>query len=1113
MALKDIKERVSKTYADLMARKPYTDVTYNFGKTASLQEAKVSNLKEAVTTDDDYNLVLNRTAVSDGCMTGTLHLYKGETELAAYDSVEQVWKDNTPGESCIPNGTYTVKMSNPTTSIAYKHIIVEGTDPRSNIVIKKNDGSSLSNCIAIGTSKKDIVPTEKTIWDALLKELGSPIAAAGFMGNLQAESSLKSNNLEGKYEKEFGMTDTSYTEGVNDGTYTDFVDDHAGYGLAQWTYHARKKALLDYAEQQGKPIEDLQMQLEFLFTETEYKNIKKDLISASTVREASDIVMLRYEKPADQSEAKQEKRAKMGQAFYNKYASDSLVTLLFSSGNENESYILQINNKTNQSIPTQESIVADKVKNLPTSLFITAANEAENKSNEKMVRTVISKLPPEENTDKAKSIILEAAREKQVSVMPTTAALPESASIATSLPESTSILTSLPESTSATTSLPESTATILSESIVSGSTKTTSRKKVISLLDKIQNNPITKNLKKWQTEPEDIIYDKAINWANNIFLSKNPNDYVAAMMGISQNYLQDKVDTLQRDMASLTAYISDYIAWMIAEIEDYMRVKTFPNLLRLLKEMEEKLLQLVQQTASLQSRLIKEWNYSGKRLNNIDENIYEILKRNNKVRRALAWYNPNAKLDLDLNGLIRYVKEEAKRIIKSITNLKDFPKKFKATVNPKEIFYKNFSRLYTYLEKAMRANTSSIQNWKGSKLELLKSNCSIVSENMYKISTIIEKYRYSNAMIGEEESSSSNKLLPALNEFIEGLGSINTSYFSTLIAEVEYVVASVLKQAEILAKTPYNTLMAEIEARKDYGLDTIKEFLGIDWVFNQGGIVLDSSINPLTDLVDDPFVDLVTDLAAENESGQEVNENDSEQKVNENGSGQKVNPYNYLRNVIGNSMRNKIEKKLMSKFDKISLQILPTVKGKSLIDTLSNLNNRIKNACEDVQDTLDGVSNLLNIFGEKVKPEIAPEVIEETKIITEASSSINTAIEEADPEKLVEAVEKPSKVTESGGKAEELKEAAAEVKKEIEEGSADSSVTYRVVDALNRATALFEGDHKKECKEKVIAAEGLGGRLYIDVINDYRTSVYDNAVKIMNWLNEWLKTVPEKQEE
>lgn len=639
--------------------------------------------------------------------------------------------------------------------------------------------------------------------------------------------------------------------------------------------------------------------------------------------------------------------------------------------------------------------------------------------------------------------------------------------------------------------------TNLSEAITSEITKVTSSKKATDLLGKIQNNPITKELKKWQTEPEDIVYDQTINWANNIFLSKNPNDYIAAMMGISQSYLQDKVDTLKRDMASLTAYVSDYIAWMITEIEDYMRVKTFPNLLRLLKEMEEKLLQLVQQTASLQSRLVEEWNYSGKRLDNIDENIYEILKRNNKVRYALAGYNPNATLDLDLKGFIQYVKEEAERIIKSITNLKDFPKKFKATVDPKEIFYKNFSRLYTYLEKAMMANASSIQNWKGSKLELLKSNCSIVSENMYKVSTIIERYRYSNAMVGEEESSSSDKLLPALNEFIEGLGSIDTSYFSTLIAEIKYVVASVLKQAEILAKTPYNTLMAEIEARRDYGLNTIKEVLGIDWVFNQGGIVLDS--------------------VAESEYEQEVDESEFEQEVSEGEdegeSGQGVNPYNYLRNVIGNAMKNKIEKKLMSKFDKISFQILPTVKGKGLIDTLSNLNSRIKNACEDVQDTLNGVSNVLSIFGEKVKPEIAPEVIEETKAITEASSSVNTAIKEADPEKLVEAVEKPSKITESGGKAEELKVVAAEVKKEIEEGSADSSVTYRLVDALNRATALFEGDHKKECREKVIAAEGSGGRLYIDVINDYRTSIYDNAVKILNWLNEWLKTVPEEQEE
>ncbi len=48
------------------------------------------------------------------------------------------------------------------------------------------------------------------------------------------------------------MTDTTYTAAVDSGSYTNFVHDSAGYGLAQWTYHSRKQALLDFARAAGK---------------------------------------------------------------------------------------------------------------------------------------------------------------------------------------------------------------------------------------------------------------------------------------------------------------------------------------------------------------------------------------------------------------------------------------------------------------------------------------------------------------------------------------------------------------------------------------------------------------------------------------------------------------------------------------------------------------------------------------------------------------------------------------------------------------------------------------------------------------------------------------------
>ena len=43
------------------------------------------------------------------------------------------------------------------------------------------------------------------------------------------------------------------------------------------------------------------------------------LKSATSVREASDAVLLNYEKPADQSDTVKERRASFGQIFYDKY--------------------------------------------------------------------------------------------------------------------------------------------------------------------------------------------------------------------------------------------------------------------------------------------------------------------------------------------------------------------------------------------------------------------------------------------------------------------------------------------------------------------------------------------------------------------------------------------------------------------------------------------------------------------------------------------------------------------------------------------------------------------------------------------------------------------------
>ena len=162
---------------------------------------------------------------------------------------------------------------------------------------------------------------EEKIWNFLMSKFNNAYGVAGLMGNLYAESGFRSENLQNTYEKSLGMTDTEYTTKVDNGTYTNFVKDKAGYGLAQWTYWSRKEKLLNYAKSKNKSIGDLEMQLEFLYQELQgYKAVFSTIQSAKTIREASDIVLTQYERPADQSTAVQEKRAGFGQTSYDKFA-------------------------------------------------------------------------------------------------------------------------------------------------------------------------------------------------------------------------------------------------------------------------------------------------------------------------------------------------------------------------------------------------------------------------------------------------------------------------------------------------------------------------------------------------------------------------------------------------------------------------------------------------------------------------------------------------------------------------------------------------------------------------------------------------------------------------
>ena len=138
----------------------------------------------------------------------------------------------------------------------------------------------------------------KEIYDILRAGGLSRAGALGMLGNMMAESGLKPNIAQRGMTR---LSDEAYTEAANEDR-IDFVHDAVGYGLCQWTFWSRKKALLDYAKTYGVSVGDGPMQVNFclleLRTQPEYSSVYHLLRTSDDVDACADRVCNTYERPA-----------------------------------------------------------------------------------------------------------------------------------------------------------------------------------------------------------------------------------------------------------------------------------------------------------------------------------------------------------------------------------------------------------------------------------------------------------------------------------------------------------------------------------------------------------------------------------------------------------------------------------------------------------------------------------------------------------------------------------------------------------------------------------------------------------------------------------------------
>ena len=266
-----------------------------------------------------------------------------------------------------PNPHYVVARG----SDSKGHVLIDDPELRAPAIYNKNIINKAKLGVLTGGGSNAIQADDGAIWNYLKSAGFTDAGVAGLMGNLYAESGLKSNKVEASsikksniqshdYNRDYGFTydSDSYTAAVDkglkqglkgsaeqnlkptfgvipeyefvrmpwktsrqksDGTYFG----QNGYGLVQWTSFGRKQGLYDLVKQKGVSISDKQTQLEYLLYELQnkYPGVYNTLKTTTSLAEASNKVLTDFESPED-AMSHSSTRASYGQTYYDKFTKE-----------------------------------------------------------------------------------------------------------------------------------------------------------------------------------------------------------------------------------------------------------------------------------------------------------------------------------------------------------------------------------------------------------------------------------------------------------------------------------------------------------------------------------------------------------------------------------------------------------------------------------------------------------------------------------------------------------------------------------------------------------------------------------------------------------------------
>lgn len=170
-------------------------------------------------------------------------------------------------------------------------------------------------------AKKPVINDDiRRMYSYLTNELGNDVGAAAIMGCLFWRSGIDPKYLDPKWRrKNDGISVDEYLKITKE---NDFARDGAGFGIARWKTWTAKTNLVNYAKQSRKPLDDFEMQMEFLWDDLNghirYEFTRKQLKTSKNLSDNCYVFLKDYIEPKVTEDKLEEIAHKAGDygAFY-----------------------------------------------------------------------------------------------------------------------------------------------------------------------------------------------------------------------------------------------------------------------------------------------------------------------------------------------------------------------------------------------------------------------------------------------------------------------------------------------------------------------------------------------------------------------------------------------------------------------------------------------------------------------------------------------------------------------------------------------------------------------------------------------------------------------------